>query len=116
MGTDRLVHLFNPSQVGRDLHPRIDRSTPPRGRQRIDVEHYSLRQRKEEAAISYLLRYDTTTMKRASTAAATTLLLGLLGACLLAGSATATWILHGHDDVEVIPSVVMDTARSSQLL
>lgn len=45
-----------------------------------------------------------TTMKRAaSTATATTLLLRwLLAACLLAGSATASWILQGHEDVEVI--------------
>lgn len=43
-------------------------------------------------------------MKRAvSTAIATTLLLGwLLAACFLDGSATASWILQGHEDIEVI--------------
>ena len=42
-------------------------------------------------------------MRAASTATATTLLLRwLLAACLLAGSATASWILQGHEDVEVI--------------
>lgn len=105
VGTDRLVHpLSNTGRPG--LASGIDRSTSTpatEGAKRIDVEHGLAPTKK--AAISYSAATTTTTtkMKRASTtAAATTLLLGLLAACLLVWSATATWVLRGHEDVEVI--------------
>jgi hypothetical protein len=49
-----------------------------------------------------------------TTTASTTLLL-LVAACCLLGLVQSTWILHGHEDVEVSPSVLVNLIDPARL-